>query len=45
MIVIQPDEAHTFISSSPDYLHFVLHIPGLSGEAARADKILVKGKI
>jgi quercetin dioxygenase-like cupin family protein len=43
MILIQPGEAHTFLSSSSDYLHFVLHVPGLPEEAARADKILLKG--
>lgn len=42
MLLIQPGERHTFLSSSPDYLHFVLHVPGLSGEEARADKILMK---
>jgi mannose-6-phosphate isomerase-like protein (cupin superfamily) len=41
MILIQPGEAHTFLSSSPDYLHFVLHVPGLPEEAARADKVLL----
>jgi mannose-6-phosphate isomerase-like protein (cupin superfamily) len=41
MILIQPGEAHTFLSSSPDYFHFVLHTPGLPEEAARADKILL----
>ena len=41
MILIQPGEAHTFMSSSPDYLHFVLHVPGLSEEAARSDKVVV----
>jgi mannose-6-phosphate isomerase-like protein (cupin superfamily) len=39
LIVIEPGEAHTFLSSSADYLHFVIHVPGLSGEAARQDKI------
>jgi mannose-6-phosphate isomerase-like protein (cupin superfamily) len=39
LIVIEPGEAHTFISSSPDYFHFVVHAPGLSGETAKADKI------
>ncbi len=24
-LVVEPGEAHTFLSSSPDYLHFVLH--------------------
>jgi mannose-6-phosphate isomerase-like protein (cupin superfamily) len=42
MILIQPGEAHTFLSNSQDYFHFVLHIPGFPEEAARADKILVK---
>ncbi len=41
VLVIEPGEAHTFISSSPDYFHFVIHTPGLNGEAARADKIPV----
>jgi len=38
MVVIEPGEAHTFVSSSPDYFHFVIHTPGLGGEQARADK-------
>jgi mannose-6-phosphate isomerase-like protein (cupin superfamily) len=38
MIVVEPGEAHTFLSSSADYFHFVLHTPGLSGGAARAEK-------
>jgi mannose-6-phosphate isomerase-like protein (cupin superfamily) len=41
MIVVEPDEAHTFLSSSPDYFHFVCHVPGLPGEEARAEKTLV----
>ena len=42
MILVQPGEAHTFLSSSPDYLHFVLHVPGLPEEAARADKVFLQ---
>ncbi|HYO49318.1 MAG TPA: cupin domain-containing protein [Chloroflexia bacterium] len=38
MIIVEPGEAHTFISSSPDYFHFVVHTPGLAGEEARAEK-------
>lgn len=38
VIVVEPGEAHTFLSSSPDYFHFVAHMPGLSGEEARAEK-------
>jgi len=41
MIIIQVGEAHTFLSSSPDYLHFVIHTPGLAGDAARAEKMPV----
>ena len=38
VVVIEPGEAQTFVSSSPDYLHFVAHVPGLTGAAARQDK-------
>lgn len=41
MIVIAAGEAHTFLASSPDYFHFVIHHPGLSGQAARDEKVLV----
>jgi mannose-6-phosphate isomerase-like protein (cupin superfamily) len=41
VIVIEPGEAHTFLSSSPDHFHFVIQWPGLHGEAARADKVAV----
>jgi mannose-6-phosphate isomerase-like protein (cupin superfamily) len=41
LIVIEPGEAHTFLSSSPDYLHFVIHTPGLSGGQARREKTCV----
>lgn len=41
VIVIEPGEAHTFLSSSSNYSHFVVHIPGLKDEEARADKVLV----
>lgn len=40
-LIIEPGEAHTFISSSADYLHFVIHTPGLAGDAARSEKQLV----
>lgn len=36
--VVEPGEAHTFLSSSPDYFHFVAHVPGLTGAEARGDK-------
>ena len=41
VLAVEPGEAHTFLSSSPDHLHFVLQVPGLQGEAARADKVPV----
>jgi mannose-6-phosphate isomerase-like protein (cupin superfamily) len=44
MLVIEPGETHTFLQSSPDYFHFVLHTPGLQGEEARLDKVLIHEK-
>ncbi len=41
MIVIEPGEAHTFLSSSPEYFHFVAHVPGLSAEEARTERFSV----
>ena len=41
VIVVEPGEAHTFLCSSPDYFHFVVHTPGLTGEEARAAKFSV----
>lgn len=41
MLVVEPGEAHTFLASSPDYFHFVIHTPGLAGEAARGEKTAV----
>lgn len=41
VIIIEPGEAHTFLSNSPDYFHFVIHTPALQGEAAQADKVPV----
>jgi|GEM_PF-613098 len=38
MIIVEPGEAHTFLSNSPDYFHFVIHTPGLAGEGARSEK-------
>jgi len=32
MVVLDPGEAHTFLSSPPDYFHFVFHYPGLSSQ-------------
>jgi mannose-6-phosphate isomerase-like protein (cupin superfamily) len=41
VIVIEPGEAHTFLSSSPDHFHFVIQTPGLYGKEARIDKVQV----
>ena len=41
MIAIDPGEAHTFLSSSPDYFHFVCHVPGLPEAEARAGRLPV----
>ena len=38
IVVVDPGEAHTFLSSSPDYHHFVIHTPGLTSEKARVEK-------
>lgn len=37
MLVVEPGEDHTFVSSSQDYLHFVLQAPFVKG-----DKVEVK---
>ena len=36
IIIVEPGEAHTFLESSPDYFHFVIHTPGLAGPQFRA---------
>jgi quercetin dioxygenase-like cupin family protein len=41
MIIIEPGEAHTFITSSPEYFHVVLHVPGYSGEEALQERCAV----
>ena len=38
VFVVEPGEGHTFLASSPDYFHFVVHIPGVQGEEAQRDK-------
>ncbi len=37
LLVIEPAEVHTFVSSTPDYLHFVVQAPFVLG-----DKILTE---
>ncbi len=37
-VIVEPGEAHTFLESSPDYLHFVVHAPQRGHELATGDK-------
>src|SRR4051812_16391861 len=37
--VVEPGEGHTFLSSSPDYFHFVIQTPGLQGAEAQAERV------
>lgn len=32
MLVIEPGEVHTFVDSTEDYLHFVVHTPFVEGD-------------
>ena len=41
VLIVDPGEAHTFLASSSDYHHFVIHTPGLSGAVAQAEKSTV----
>lgn len=41
LLLVEPGESHTFLSSSDDYFHLVLQLPALEGEEARDDKRLV----
>ena len=41
VLIVEPGEAHTFVATSADYLHFVLHVPGLTGDEAHGEKQLV----
>ena len=36
VVVVEPGEVHSFVESTPDYFHFVLHCPSVKG-----DKVLV----
>lgn len=38
MIIVEPGEAHTFLSNSVEYFHFVFHYPGLTAEELKRDK-------
>jgi mannose-6-phosphate isomerase-like protein (cupin superfamily) len=32
VLVVEPGEVHTFLNSSEDYLHFVVHAPYVQGD-------------
>ena len=38
ILVLDPGEAHTFLSSSPDYFHFVIHTPIRQSNPEAPDK-------
>lgn len=38
MLVVEPGEAHTFLSNSPEYFHFVVQTPGLPPEEIRQER-------
>jgi mannose-6-phosphate isomerase-like protein (cupin superfamily) len=41
VVVVESGEPHTFLSSSPDYFHFVIQTPGLEGRAARDERLAI----
>lgn len=38
LLIVEPGEAHTFLDSSADYLHFVIHVPEATGAGAGTEK-------
>lgn len=42
VLILDPGEADTFLTCSADYLHFVIHSPGLTGDEAVAEKRAVQ---
>jgi quercetin dioxygenase-like cupin family protein len=32
VVVVEPGEVHSFVESTPDYFHFVLHCPPIKGD-------------
>ena len=40
VLIVEAREAHTFLATTDDYLHFVVHTPGLAGDEARREKQL-----
>ena len=44
VLVVEPGEGHTFLWSSDEYFHFVIHHPGLSGDEVVGEKRLMSRK-
>ncbi|MBV8084373.1 MAG: cupin domain-containing protein [Chloroflexi bacterium] len=42
VLVVEPGEPHTFLDSTPEYFHFVIHTPALVGQEATADRIAIE---
>lgn len=38
VVVVEPNEVHTFVSSSDDYLHFVIQAPFVRGDKVSFDE-------
>ena len=38
MLVVEPGEVHTFVSSTDDYLHFVVQAPFVKGDKVDLDR-------
>lgn len=38
VLVVEPGEAHTFLESSPDYMHFVIHAASAPGALLQPEK-------
>jgi mannose-6-phosphate isomerase-like protein (cupin superfamily) len=41
LLIVEPGEAHTFLASSQEYFHFVVHVPGLPEAETRIDRVSV----
>ena len=41
MLLVEPGEAHTFLSNSPDYYHLVIHTPGLNEAEVGEERELI----
>ncbi len=39
VVVVEPGEPRTFLSSSPDYFHFVVQTPGVQGQEVHEERV------